>query len=177
MKLSSKTALCAALAAAFLLSTASPGDAQAGGTGVTNPAGAVAVGNGTYMGQNPPGIRAVTFSVQALPNGRVAGFAIFRDPSTNGFFHMNVTSMMSLGGELAAAGPITMQAGSPFPVGATAFFVVQDNGDGTLVPDQLALGVAPLFLGSLTIQEILGLVGPPPPQAFAPLLTGNIRIF
>ncbi|HEX6882280.1 MAG TPA: hypothetical protein VF530_02805 [Planctomycetota bacterium] len=155
----------------------SPIDAQAGGTGVTNPASPIAAGNGTFMGQNPPGVRAVTFSVQALPQGRVGGFAIFRDPGTNGFVHMNVTSMMFLGSSVAVAGPITMQAGSPFPVGATAFFVVQDNGDGTLVPDQLALGVAPLFLGSLTIQEVIGLIGPPPPQAFTPLLTGNIRIF
>lgn len=170
MSLSMKTPLFAAISAAFLLAAASPSHAQ------VSPASPIARGHGTYLGQNQA-LKELTFSVNQLPFGQVGGHAIIREPSTSSFFHMNVTSMMFLGDALAVAGPITMQVGSPFPVGATAFFVVNDNGDGTVVPDDFALGVAPLSFGHLTIQQIIGLVGPPPPQAFAPILTGGIRIF
>jgi len=169
MKLTSRALSCAALALAFLLGTASPSDAQAS---------PVLRGNGTYLGQNLA-IKDFAFAVNRLPHSKVQGHATIIEQSSQGLFQMDVTSMMSLGDAVAVAGPITTVVNTPpqFVVGATAFFVVHDNGDGTLVPDEIALGVAPLFLGDLTIQEIIMFIGPPPPQAFAPVLTGDIKIF
>jgi len=168
MKLLFKATSLATLAVAFLLGTASPSDAQAS---------PLLRGHGTYLGQNQV-LKQFAFSVNQLPGNQVQGRAINIETASSGFFQMDVTSIMSLGNAVGVAGPITMAVHTPpqFAVGATAFFVVQDNGDGSLVPDAFALGVAPLFLGDLTIQEIIQLIGPPPPQAFAPVLTGDIRI-
>ena len=57
-------------------------------------------------------------------------------------------------------------------------FGAVDNGGWGSPPDEfVGPAFAPLALGNLTAQQILGLVGPPPPSAFQPLLFGNIRVF
>jgi hypothetical protein len=75
------------------------------------------------------------------------------------------------------AGTVTRSISMPpqFAVGSTTFFCVRDNRGA---PDQFAgLGTVPPQFGNLTIQQIVALIGTPPPQAFSSQLTGFIRIF
>lgn len=169
MRFSSKTAIHAALAAAFTFGAAASGHAQAS---------PVAAGGGEFLAQNGED-HLFAFHVVELPDGKVTGRAGVYEPVTQGFVHMEISSYMYIGDWVGVAGPITMAVNAPpqFAVGATAFFVVSDNGAGLSAPDAFAgLGAVPPMFGNLTIQQIVGLIGPPPPAAFSPLLAGDIKI-
>ena len=156
-----------ALSAACLLGIQAPGHAQ------STPIGA---GAGTFVAQNLQ-THVFAFSLLERADGSVKGRWIGIEPATNGIIVVDLTSYMYVGTTLAAAGTITLAINAPpiFPVGGTAFFAVNDNPGA---PDQFAgLGNVPPQFGSLTIQQIIALTGPPPPQAFAPLLHGNVWIF
>ncbi len=137
----------------------------------------LASGGGAYVAQNRE-THWFAFTCVRLPDGSIRGHAVFVEPATKAFLQMRITSAMPLDGMLAVAGPITHLVRTPpeLALGATFFFVVDDNGAGGPVPDRLASGAAPAALGNLTIQQIIALIGPPPPAALAPLLKGNITI-
>jgi hypothetical protein len=168
MKLFSRLAVRAALCTGFALAAAAPTQAQAAH---------LAYGHGSFVSTSSQLTHQIAFSVVQLPNGATHGHAIGFEAATHGFVFIDLSSAMFLGDTLAVAGTITMAINMPpqFPVGGTAFFAVQDNAGG---PDLFAgLGSVPPQLGNLTIQQILALIGPPPPQAYAPLINGNFRIF
>ena len=169
MNLIRRAAASAALSTLFVVTAATTGHAQA------NP---IAQGHGTYIGQNLVA-KQFTFSAVVLPGGAVRGHLNNIEHASNGFVHIDVTSLAMVGDTLMLAGPITQAVNAPphFVVGATGFFLVNDNARNTPSTDTFAgLGVVPPFLGNLTAEQILAFAGPPPPQAFAPLLSGDIRI-
>ncbi|HEX5052248.1 MAG TPA: hypothetical protein VFZ65_10780 [Planctomycetota bacterium] len=156
-----------ALSAACLLGIAAPNHAQ------TTPIGA---GAGAFVAANQA-THVFVFSIVERADGTVRGRVLVLEPATHGFVSVELSSYMYVGTTLAAAGTITAALNAPpqYPVGGTAFFAVNDN---TGAPDGFAgLGAVPPQFGSLTVQQIINLIGPPPPQAFAPLLAGNVWIF
>jgi len=168
MKLTSRTTACAVLSAAFVFGAAAPCQSQA------TP---LAYGHGAFVAQNQES-HLFTFAAVQLPGGSVVGHCLVIEPATRGFVHMEVTSFVFAGDTLGMAGPILVAVNAPpqFVVGGTAFFAVNDNSPGA--PDAFAgLGTVPPYLGSLTAAQIVALLGPPPPVAFAPLLAGDIRIW
>ena len=169
MLLTRRAAMCASLAAVLLLGSAAPVGAQAG---------PIAHGHGSFVANNQE-LHTITFNVVGLPDGSVRGHAVIREPSTQAFVIMEVSSLMFLGETLAVAGEVTKNVNAPaqHAVGSTAFFSVNDYGNDPTMPDDFAgLGSVPPFLGNLTIQEIIALIGPPPPQAFTPFLTGGVQV-
>lgn len=167
MKFSSRFAVRAALSAALVLGAAAPTQAQA------TP---IAIGHGSWIGANQME-HWIEFSLVQRPNGSVCGHAIGFEPATHAFIYIQLNSFMFAGDTLMVAGRIAVAINMPpqYPVGGTSFFAVNDN---TGAPDGFAgLGQVPPQFGNLTIQQIYALIGSPPPQAFAPLTTGNIRIF
>jgi hypothetical protein len=168
MKLFSRLAARVALCVGFALAAAAPTQAQATPLGY---------GHGTYVSPNSQLAHQMAFSVVQMPNGTTHGHAIGFEAATHAFVFIDLSSSMFLGDTLAVAGTITISINMPpqFPVGGTAFFAVQDNAGS---PDLFAgLGSVPPQLGNMTIQQIIALIGPPPPQAYAPLISGNFRIF
>lgn len=157
--------LSAALAALTSLATTTSVAAQATPLGT---------GGGAFLAQNGE-THWFAFHCVVLPDGSVAGHAAVLEPSTQSLLLMKITSAMLVGDDLAMAGPVAATVGDvPFQVGQTAFFLVDDDPAG----DRFAgVGAVPPPLGSLTIQQIVGMIGPPPPAAYAPLLLGNVRIF
>jgi hypothetical protein len=168
MRSASKSIMFSALAAALVLGAAEPLAAQA------TPLGA---GGGRVLQDGVTRIYAFECILQ--PDGSVAGKVISHEPVSQSFVHVNITSAMHIGGWLAVAGEITAAVNTPpqFSVGQTMFATFADNGTGRPVPDQVATGLVPLFLGNLTIQQIIGLIGPPPAVAFSPFISGNIQVF
>lgn len=166
MKLMSRTAVCAALSTAFLLGAAAPGNAQAVPLGS---------GGGRYVNRQSETNRFAFTAVQ-LPDGSVTGHVVFHFPATNAMVRMEVTSFMFIGDWLGLAGPVTMAVNTPTPlVGTTGFLVLSDNGaPGT--DTFTGFSFAPASFGNLTIQQIIGIIGPPPPSVFFPLIEGNIQI-
>jgi hypothetical protein len=155
-----------ALATACLFGALAPANAQTT---------LIGAGAGAYVAQNQQ-THLFAFTVSQRANGTVKGHILVLEPATQGLVRVDVTSWVYVGNTLAAAGTVTMSINAPamFAVGNTAFFAVNSN---TGAPDQFAgLGNVPPQFGSLTIQQIIALIGPPPPQNFAPLLFGCIRI-
>lgn len=170
MNFPGRAALSTVLAAAFLCFAAAPATAQ-----VTR----LARGFGSYVGQNQVN-KVFMFWAHEHANGNVHGSCLLLEPSSNGFVRIQVTSSAMLGGTLYLAGPITHAINSPpfIVVGATAMFGVTDNGGwGSQLDEFVGPVFAPAGWGNLTAQQILGMIGAPPPQAFQPLMFGNIRIF
>ncbi|MGK0204206.1 MAG: hypothetical protein ACI9S9_003287 [Planctomycetota bacterium] len=170
MNFPGRAALSTILAAAFLCVAAAPAAAQ-----TTR----LASGFGSYVGQNQES-KLFSFGAHEHANGDVHGSCLLFEPSSNGLIRIQVTSSAMLGGTLYLAGPITHAINSPpfIVVGATAMFGVNDNGGWGSPPDEfVGPAFAPPGVGNLTAQQILSVLGAPPPQAFQPLLFGNIRIF
>ena len=139
----------------------------------------LASGFGAYVGQNLEN-KVFFLSAHEHANGDVHGSCVVMEPSSNGFVRIQITSSATLGGTLYLAGPITHAVNSPpfIVVGATAMIGVVDNGGWGSPPDEfVGPAFAPAVLGNLTAQQILGMIGAPPPSAFAPLIFGNIRTF
>lgn len=168
MQLVHKSTMPLSLLAALVLGAAAPLAAQA------TPLGS---GGGIVLqdGVN----RVYAFQCLQLPDGSVTGHLVSQEPVSQSFVHVNISSAMHIGDMLAVAGEITALANTPprFSVGQTMFLVFDDSGPAGSVPDQLASGLVPSFLGNLTIQQIIGLIGPPPAAAFSPFLHGGIKIF
>jgi hypothetical protein len=139
----------------------------------------IANGHGKYVDQTLE-VFAFTFSVVELPDGSVEGHGAFFDHIARRFILFELSSFMFVEVEedcaLGVAGEITMAFNSPpqLAVGSTIFFFVIDNDPDT--DDFAGLGLVPPDLGELTIQEIVGAIGPPPSAAFMPLVAGNIRV-
>ncbi len=168
MSLVCTSAMSSALAAVLLLAGATPVAAQAAPLGN---------GGGVILGQDQE-IQLFAFHCLQLPDGSITGVVVIAEPATRGFLRVELSSATAFGDMLAVAGEITAAVNTPpqFGVGQTMFLVFDDNGHGRTAPDQLARGVVPLAFGNPTIQQILALVGPPPPSAFTPVLRGDIRI-
>lgn len=160
-----KSVLCVGLAAASLFAVALPAFAQA--THVARGSGAVVANNGA--------LQQLAFNLIVLPDGRIRGHVNVIEPASGGIVKVEITSMMFIGDDLFVAGPVTAAIHAPpaFSVGATAFFGFQDN---LGAPDALVRGVVPVAFGNLSIQEIIAFIGPPPPQAWLPLVSGDITI-
>jgi len=164
--LESRIALSAALTAVALLTAAAPSQAQAtpivtGEVEVTSPViGPVGLG----------------LSLVQLPSGQLDGQGSLELLALGGRVDFEVTSYMFLGDMVCLAGPVTAAVNAPpaYSLGATVVFCIEDNGDGgSSAPDTVAGTVGP---PGLTIQQIIALIGPPPPQAFQPIAAGNFRI-
>lgn len=159
--------LFSALAAALLLGAAAPLTAQA-----------AMLGAGGGMVQQGPVVRGYGFYCLQLPGGAATGQVVSWEPTSQSHLTMRISSAMHIGPWLAVAGQVTHAVNTPpqLSVGATMFLVFADNGRSGAVPDQLASGVVPSFLGNLTIQQIVALIGPPPAAAFGPFLSGGIKL-
>lgn len=174
MKLTCRRAVHAVLLTGCLLVAMLSSNAQADPPG--GHAQPIANGQGVYVDQSLE-VFSFTFSVVELPDGSVEGHGSFFDHVARRFILFELSSFMFVDGSLGVAGEITMAVNSPpqLAVGSTIFFFVNDNNPDT---DAFAgLGLVPPEFGELTIQEIVGLIGPPPPDAFTPLVAGDIRIF
>lgn len=123
--------------------------------------------------------RVYAFNSVQLPDGSVTGHLTSHEPASQSFVNVDISSAMHIGSWLAVAGEVTAAVNTPprFVVGQTMFVVFVDNGGSGPVPDQLASGLVPPFLGNLTIQQIIALIGPPPAAAFSPFVSGNIMVF
>jgi hypothetical protein len=120
--------------------------------------------------------RIYAFNCHDLGGGAATGKLVSLEPGSQGRVGMNISSAMHIGSWLAIAGEITVSVNTPphIGVGQTMFMVAIDNGTG---PDQIATGVVPAALGNLTIQEIVAMIGPPPPVAFSSFVAGGVTIF
>lgn len=159
-----RLALLAALSSAALLGSAAPLHAQA------QP---IVTGDGEVVSP-AVGSVAVELTLVELPNGALHGEGLVAFATTGGYATFELTSYMFVGGELCLAGPVTSSFGAPpsYFVGATVVFCVHDGGNGAGA-DAMAGTVGP---PGLTIQQIIGLIGPPPPQAYQPVVSGNFTI-
>lgn len=137
------------------------------------------LGAGGGVVQQGPATRIYAFHCVQMPDGSAAGALVSLEPANQSFVRVRITSAMHIGPWLAVAGEITAAVNTPpqIVVGGTMAAVFADNGTGGPVPDQLAALVVPAFLGNLTIQQIIALVGPPPPTSFGPVLAGDFRVF
>ena len=138
----------------------------------------IANGGGSLL--TPDGrVQHFAFHVVELPDGSVRGHGVRVEPASNAIVIFEVTSFMFVGNVLAMAGPVTMTRNAPpqFVIGGTVFFGLTDEGYGS-APADASTGLTPLppFLGNLTIQQIIAMIGSgPPPEALSPLFAGNIR--
>lgn len=158
--------LIVALSTVTLTLAAAPASAQAG---------VVSVGHGSYQSFTTPEVVPFVFIVREANDGSTHGFVIVRRPTA--IIMATPTSHMRIGGSLLFAGEVFAILGNDpnIQVGQTAFTAVNDNGRGST--DQIAgFGVIPLTFGNPTIQQIVGLIGPPTPASFTPLLTGDIWV-
>lgn len=179
MTITCRAAMRSVLLAGTLLVAALSSDTQA--NRLPTRAHPIANGQGAYVDLQTGDPITFTFSVVELPNGSVQGHGSFFNQGLPGFFLFDPGSYMFMDGSLdslGVAGKITLAVNSPpqLAVGRTIFFFVNDNNPDT---DEIAaLGLVPEDLGDLTIQEIVVLIGGwPPPEFFAPLDAGDIRIF
>lgn len=170
MKPSPRFALTAALCASFLLGTAAPSHA-----------GATPLAHGSGTPQAPGPDITFTFSMVQLPGGALLGQGMLHNNTDQGWIQFDLTSVMFIGDTVLMAGPITKTFNAPpfAPVGGTVFFGLNDNGngDGSPVPDSFAHGFVPPFLPpNLTIQQIIGMTGPPPPEVYNPIGQGDFVV-
>lgn len=110
-------------------------------------------------------------------NGTLKGHGRQELLGSGGYLEFDITSYADLMGTLCLAGPVTVSVNSSFPVGATAVFCIEDNGDGASgAPDRVSNAFAP---PGLTIQDILlffpGFL-PPPDSTFETITAGNFTI-
>lgn len=167
MFLSIRSVLLAAFSSVFLLLAPAPAQAQGQ---------FVSAGHGTYLAADQTTVLEFTYVVRVSPNGSVQGFAAWRGPDSITIWR--VDSAMFIDETLAFAGQIVSVFGSPPPgqvVGGTVFTAFKDNGPAS-VDETLSLSAVPPEFGNPTIQQIIALIGAPPPQAYRPLLTGNVWI-
>ena len=157
-------ALLAVLSSAALLGSASPALAQA------QP---IVTGNGQVT-NTAVGPVAVEFALIERPDGSLQGEGLVAFAASSGWATYDLTSYMFLDGKLAMAGSVTSSFDAPpsYFVGATVVFAVEDGGNGA-GHDRLAGTVGP---PGLTIQQVIAILGPPPPQAYQPVVTGNFKI-
>jgi hypothetical protein len=155
----------AALSAVTLVGLAAAGHAQN--------AGPIANGHAAVQGI-PAGTTSTTFSLVQLPDGSLVGNGVSTN-SLGGWVRFDLTSVMTIGDAVLMAGPITATFNAPpqFVVGGTYFIGVKDNGEGGTTPDEFANGAVPF---PLSIQQIIGVLGPPPPEVFRPLVSGDIQV-
>lgn len=172
MKLIRKLAICAALTAAFLFGTAASSYAQAS-----------PIVNGHLTGgasqAGGPAVIDLTLSLVELPNGSLVGSGKSSNKESGAWFTYNLTSYMFIGNTFYAAGTITAthNTGGNFAVGDTYFVAVKDNGNGNgPVMDEFIEGHIPGAYGPLTIQQIIAIIGPPPPAIFRQGISGNITL-
>ena len=164
----SKLAVSAALAAAFLFGTASQSYAQA-----------TPIANGHLKGGPTPGGQApsidLTFSLVELPGGSLVGGGKLTNKAVGGWILFDLTSYLFIGGTLFAAGPVTKthNTSGVFQVGDTFFMAVNDNGPAM---DEFIEGGVPAAFGPLTIQQIIAIIGPAPPEIFRQGISGNFMI-
>jgi hypothetical protein len=161
-----KSMLTTVLTTTLLCLAAAPAQAQTG---------LVSVGAGTYQAFTAPVIVNFMFLVRETGNGGTQGLAVFRGPT--GVVFWNVTSHMHIGNAVLFAGEVVLILGTDpnVHVGQTAFTAVIDNGHGSA--DEIAsLSLVPPQFGNPTIQQIVGLIGPPTPSSFTPVLSGNILV-
>ena len=159
------SALAALSAAALLVPAATPATAHGG---------AVAAGHGTYLAADQTTTLGFTFVVHEAHDGSIQGYALWKGPLSTTLWE--VSSLMHVGEMVLFAGEIVGTTGTPPPghaVGVTAATAVHDNGPG-FMDDIASISVVPPEFGNPTIQQLVALFGPPPPQAFRPLLSGNI---
>jgi hypothetical protein len=164
MRSSIRSTVRAVRTAALLFGAAAPGTAQAA---------RIATGIGQFVGQNQQN-RLFAFSVVERADGSVRGQLLAFEPGTRGLVIQEVTSYWLLGNTVVMAGPITVAINAPpeYAVGATGFCAATSSPDG-----MTGSSIVPAFLGSLTAEQIIALIGPPPTAVFAPLLAGHIRIY
>jgi len=170
MQIEKRSSALATLAAAFLL--AAPALAQ------SQPE-ALVIGYGTYLSANQQDINNFSYVMRQHGDGSASGFAVWQASGT--YMLIELTSSMFVGNAIAMAGQFRVVAGNPPPpelgivVGATAYFAVKDLGAGS-ADRTTGLSAVPAQFGNPTIQQIVGFGGGPPPEAFRPLLSGNIWI-
>ena len=159
-----KITLAAALVTASLLAGAAPVHPQA------QP---IVTGEGEVT-NTAVGPVAIEFSLIELPDGSLNGEGLVAFAATGGYATFDLTSYMFVAGNLCMAGPVTSSFEAPpnYFVGATVVFCVEDGGNGA-GQDKMAGTVGP---PGVTIQQIIALIGPPPPQAYSPVVTGNFKI-
>lgn len=173
MRLTCRAARRAILLTGLLLVSAISANVQAGSA---VPADHIAQGRGSHMGQDMLP-KWVAFSVVEMSDGSVAGHGMFIDYIANGFIRFELSSFMFVGDSLGVAGEITAAVNAPpgLAVGMTIFFWVNDNDPDT---DEIAsFGFVPPEFGNLTIQEVVALLGPPPPDFFTPLIAGDLKVY
>lgn len=168
MKLFSRTASLATLAAAFMLGAPALVCAQAEPLGN---------GGGKYVNRQSETNR-FAFSAVLLPNGSVKGHAVFHFPAARAMVKMEVTSFRSIGNQLILVGHVTKAVNTPRKdlVGSTAFVAFRD---GLGIDGHTGFSALPLALGRLDVDQVaklLGLTGQVPSQLFFPVVKGNIKI-
>lgn len=165
-KLPLRVLMPAVLSAAVLLGTAST---SPGGGGL------ILTGEGIALPpMNDP--NCIEFTLVETGSGEIVGYGRQCNVVTGLEIEFDITSYQFAGDMLCVAGPITSTTSTEpqFAVGNTTAYCILDNGNGgSSTPDGITAGQGP---PGLTIQDILGLFGPPPPEAFAPLGSGNYTI-
>ena len=116
--------------------------------------------------------------VVELPDGSIVGGGKLTNKAAGGWILFDLTSYTFIGNTLYAAGPVTKtrNTGGFFEVGDTFFMAVNDNGNGAGSPDEFIEGGVPAAFGLTTIQEILAVIGPAPPEFFRQGISGNFII-
>jgi len=169
MLLSFRSGFLAVVSAFLLCFAASPAQAS---TQV------LSTGYGSYLASNQTSVLEFSYAVTQR-NGVVQGLGIWQGPGSVTVFRVDSAVYLSDGETLAFAGVVVAIFGTPPPngatVGGTVFTAFQDNGFGP-ADQTVSLSAVPPGFGNLTAQQIIGLIGEPPPQAFRPLLTGNVWI-
>jgi hypothetical protein len=122
----------------------------------------------------------LTFTLVNLPNGAVSGRGKLTNKAAGGWIQFNLTSYEFVGDTLYVAGPVTKTFNTEgvWAVGDTFFMGVNDNGNGTpgSTPDEFIEGGVPAAFGPLSVQQILAIVGPAPPEIFRQGISGNLVI-
>jgi hypothetical protein len=123
----------------------------------------------------------LTFSIVELAGGSIVGGGKLTNKAEDGWIRFALTSYERVGETLYVAGPVikTFNTEGIFEVGDTFFMGVNDNGNGEpgSPPDEFIEGAAPAALGPLTIQQILAITGPAPPEIFRQGINGNLVIY
>jgi len=165
-KLPIRTLLPAALVAAVLVGTAS-----------TSPLGGGPILTGECILLPPVGDpNCIAITLIETGSGEFTGYGRQCNVFTGDELTFEITSYEIVGDMVCVAGPITStdNPAPQFAVGNTTAYCILDNGNGGAgAPDSATAGQGP---PGLTIQDILGIFGPPPPEAFAPAVSGNFKI-
>lgn len=128
-------------------------------------------GHGSFVASNQE-THVLTFAAVGNADGTARGFLVAREPSTGGFVCVVIETWASVGDVVAFEGTVVLAHDAPFATGGNVFFAVRDG-----EPDGFAgVGRVPPPFAPMTAAQILALIGPPPPAAFSPLLTGDIAV-